>query len=401
MAQAVDSTKLSTEEDDRAHNHLQPAYDPQVYSSDTSPRLSLSVPIPKNQTYVRPQHPKVFCDKCNIKPEGFRGPHELRRHMENYHAPFRTVWVCVDRSPDNKFLSKCKACNEGKQYGAYYNAAAHLRRIHFVQKKSKPRGRGRGGDGGGDNPPMEVLKTWIQDLSVPNDPQTQRSYETQNYPYHLENDTMGAAAAAAAGNQLEMNSLEGIDEQETGISNTALDLQTKVPDHVEFAPNAEAQASQGDAVIIGYMGGLNHPNLAMAAGEEPLLEESDKSADEDASKLLGTAASGGETGTSPRDHGYDPAGKKNPEAPHRETPNRVDPFVQEVTEKRREGAKVVTSVFACARCRSLKRKVSVLAGSGFSTVTNTCLVYTYRARRSYSNPTVTHLINGAMEQPSS
>ncbi|KAK3178782.1 hypothetical protein OEA41_000919 [Lepraria neglecta] len=32
----------------------------------------------------------------------------------------------------------------------------------------------------------------------------------------------------------------------------------------------KAQASQGDAVLIGFLGGLNHPDLAIKAGEEPL-----------------------------------------------------------------------------------------------------------------------------------
>ena len=135
----------------------------------------LKVGIPKNHTYVRPQHPKVFCDQCDIKPEGFRGPHELRRHVENKHSPTRTVWVCKDRSPDKKFLSKCKACNDGKMYGAYYNAAAHLRRIHFHAKQKGKKGKGnpkekpRGGDGGGDDPPMEIIKLWIEASQVSKD----------------------------------------------------------------------------------------------------------------------------------------------------------------------------------------------------------------------------------------
>ena len=135
----------------------------------------LKMVIPKNQAYQRPQHPKVFCDQCSIKPEGFRGPHELRRHVENKHSPTRTVWICKDRSPDQKFLSKCKACNDGKMYGAYYNAAAHLRRIHFHAKEKGKKGKGnskekpRGGDGGGDDPPMEVIKLWIEASQVSKD----------------------------------------------------------------------------------------------------------------------------------------------------------------------------------------------------------------------------------------
>ena len=90
---------------------------------------------------------------------------------------------------------------------------------------------------------------------------------------------MGAAAAAAE-NQLGMDNLEGIDEQETGIRNTALDRQTKVPDHVDFAPNTEAQASWGDAVNFRYMGDSEEeiaessdeydpPPIFNQAGEEP------------------------------------------------------------------------------------------------------------------------------------
>ncbi|KAK0510831.1 hypothetical protein JMJ35_006383 [Cladonia borealis] len=155
----------------------------------------LKVVIPKNQTYVRPQHPKVFCEQCNIKPEGFRGPHELRRHMENKHSPTRTVWVCKDRSADQKFLSKCKACNEGKMYGAYYNAAAHLRRIHFHAKVKGKKGKGsskekpRGGDGGGDDPPMEIIKLWIEASQVSKDDPPIKDDETDesgSAPYLME-----------------------------------------------------------------------------------------------------------------------------------------------------------------------------------------------------------------------
>ena len=133
------------------------------------------VSIPKSKGYIRPAHPKVMCEFCNIKPDGFRGPHELRRHVENKHpdrlsSKVRKVWVCKDGSPDKKFLANCKACTEGKKYGAYYNAAAHLRRIHFHAKEKGRKSKGnakakpRGGDGGGDDPPMEILKLWIVEI---------------------------------------------------------------------------------------------------------------------------------------------------------------------------------------------------------------------------------------------
>ncbi|KAL6869016.1 hypothetical protein ACO1O0_000339 [Amphichorda felina] len=95
--------------------------------------------------------------------EGFRGEHELRRHTDAKHAALVKRWVC--KEPESQAptapqpvvpLSKCKACLTQKNYGAYYNAAAHLRRAHFNPH--------RGGKASGDWPPMSVLKDWMQEV---------------------------------------------------------------------------------------------------------------------------------------------------------------------------------------------------------------------------------------------
>lgn len=121
--------------------------------------------------YTRPSQEKVYCGKCNIKPEGFRGPHELRRHIDNKHLATRKAWICKDKSPNQQFLSNCKACRDGKEYGACYNAAAHLRRIHFNPKgkvkKSNKFAKARGRDGAGQDPPMAVLKLWMEEIDIP------------------------------------------------------------------------------------------------------------------------------------------------------------------------------------------------------------------------------------------
>ncbi|KAI9715021.1 MAG: hypothetical protein M1812_006235 [Candelaria pacifica] len=134
-------------------------------------------PLPKTN-YVRPSHPKVMCKLCNEHPEGFRGEHELRRHTDRAHKKIRKAWVTVDITEYARKssiecpkvpLANCKACRKHKHYGAYYNAAAHLRRAHFNPRK---RGRGskgkdeekRGGKGGGEKPPMDELKKWMREV---------------------------------------------------------------------------------------------------------------------------------------------------------------------------------------------------------------------------------------------
>ena len=132
------------------------------------------VAIPREQApYPRHVSDKVKCDQCDMKPEGYRGEHELQRHKVRAHALTRKVYVCVEDSKDGRFLSQCEQCKSFKQYGAYYNAAAHLRRKHFnkrpigVKKKGKlTEKERRGGKGGGTEPPMCVLKKWMHEFEV-------------------------------------------------------------------------------------------------------------------------------------------------------------------------------------------------------------------------------------------
>ncbi|KAG8419433.1 hypothetical protein J3458_004299 [Metarhizium acridum] len=151
-------------------------------TSTTAPQKKAGkIPLQKTP-YQRPKGPKVFCRFCEDHPDGFRGDHELRRHLNAKHKGVVKKYVCRDPATVGivsevqalQPLSECKACSSGKKYGAYYNAAAHLRRTHFKPKaprgkNKKPNDEKRGGKGGGDWPAMSELKLWFQEVLVPRD----------------------------------------------------------------------------------------------------------------------------------------------------------------------------------------------------------------------------------------
>lgn len=133
----------------------------------------------------RPKTKKLFCDLCMQCPAGFRGEHELRRHKSSKHGTTFKKWICRDPRDDSvetsveaiRPLNDCKHCREGKTYGIYYNAGAHLRRTHFKEKAPRKGSNrtpsvdssGADADSSVDWPPMNELKKWMVEITVSGD----------------------------------------------------------------------------------------------------------------------------------------------------------------------------------------------------------------------------------------
>lgn len=137
---------------------------PKIETPTTSPTFQVPAKTPPRRVI------RLKCPHCNDYPEGFRSEHELRRHTNRIHRKTRKVWVTIDTSPDKSFLANCKACQTGKRYNECYNAASHLRRMHFHphkrgERKMTAAEARRGGKPGDLDPPMDVLKAnWLREV---------------------------------------------------------------------------------------------------------------------------------------------------------------------------------------------------------------------------------------------
>lgn len=121
--------------------------------------------------------------RCEICSTELSGDHEYARHFKLVHEVQGWRWQVIDPSekglmpqfPVRFGISQCKNCQSNKLYGINYNAAAHIRRVHF---KSTPsiKGGSKGGSSGGAWPEIRYLEYYhmklvhVQVLDTPKTP---------------------------------------------------------------------------------------------------------------------------------------------------------------------------------------------------------------------------------------
>ncbi|UKZ80341.1 hypothetical protein TrVFT333_008099 [Trichoderma virens FT-333] len=138
-----------------------------------------SVEDDHDSTYgsAKPSMTKISQHLPNIIP-GIFGPGNDKEPTQS--KPIKK-YVCRDPATAGLYselkpdypLSRCRACSSKKKYGAYYNAAAHLRRIHFRQRRplgisghmNKSRGKTNG-----NWPLMSQLRLWFEEVEADESP---------------------------------------------------------------------------------------------------------------------------------------------------------------------------------------------------------------------------------------
>lgn len=110
---------------------------------------------------------------------GFRGQHELQRHIERQHLLVQKYWVCQDprlsgtttRLDTQLPLSRCGQCSVGKRYDSDVAAAAHLHRTHFSGPSDAP------------SPPSQEMMNWIREIEVLDQDRRVRIEEAEDESY--------------------------------------------------------------------------------------------------------------------------------------------------------------------------------------------------------------------------
>ncbi|KKP05151.1 hypothetical protein THAR02_02746 [Trichoderma harzianum] len=151
---------------DEGSSSAAPSFKPRrVIAGHSSGRLSGRL-----SSDQRRKSSKLLCTICNDHPGGFRGPHELGRHMRQHESNNMTrKFICRDPTsvgikPDIQAinpLSKCKSCLAQNQYDTIAGAISHLYIEHMIDPSTRKSHADQG-----KRSLIEQLKYWCCEVQV-------------------------------------------------------------------------------------------------------------------------------------------------------------------------------------------------------------------------------------------
>ncbi|KAK3667374.1 hypothetical protein LTR22_001890 [Elasticomyces elasticus] len=161
-----DQSSIAEEVTVRSLSNMSGLVDPVQGSRQTTTSDQPQSPISKVGPYL-------YCAICQAQPFRCTEERVLSQHYDDVHCEKRKVWICVEPIASNvqawtpaEPLGDCEQCKEQKHYSVLYNAAAHLRRVHFRARK-RDRVKSEQLESG-EAPPIEWLKEngWLAEITV-------------------------------------------------------------------------------------------------------------------------------------------------------------------------------------------------------------------------------------------
>ncbi|KAL8727828.1 MAG: hypothetical protein Q9181_005560 [Wetmoreana brouardii] len=172
----------------------------------------------------------------SVEPHFATNAEQEKQSIQNFNAPIAmSVQTAIEGNMSSGDI--WSEHTRRSQYNAYYNAAAHLRRVHFkrpsLEENRTDKTSTREGYGGGDWPPMDVLRKFMREIEVGNEdgkePENEVNTDVGIETPHRHTDTGGALQSGTTSDRpFSSDSLNRPRLSSTHVADSSLNMQTSL-----------------------------------------------------------------------------------------------------------------------------------------------------------------------------